>query len=92
MESITARFGEYNLKEIAKEFKATASRIIFAGPSKIFTQANREQQRELNHAVYFTTIESICWNRLAAWIKERLCLTLNVKLNPLSIHLQLRMK
>ena len=28
------------------------SRNIFAGPSKIFTQANRDQQRELNHAVY----------------------------------------
>ena len=52
MESITARFGEYNLKEIAKEFKATASRIIFAGPSKIFTQANKDQKRGSNHAVY----------------------------------------
>ena len=28
------------------------SRIIFAGPSKFFTQANKEQQRELIHAVY----------------------------------------
>ena len=28
------------------------SRIIFAGPSKVFTQANRNQQRESNHAVY----------------------------------------
>ena len=28
------------------------SRIIFAGPSKIFTQTNRDQQRESNHAVY----------------------------------------
>ena len=28
------------------------SRIIFAGPSKIFTQANKDQQRETIHAVY----------------------------------------
>ena len=28
------------------------SRIIFAGPNKVFTQAKREQQRDLNHAVY----------------------------------------
>ena len=27
-------------------------RIIIAGPSKIFTQANKDQQRESNHAVY----------------------------------------
>ena len=105
MESVSVWFGEYNLKDIAQEFKATASltemdyvlpetidrtkfhlllgikntriqpvlikvllsgvgvylspfkdvwgsRIIFAGPSKIFTQANRELQRESNHAVY----------------------------------------
>ena len=36
-----------------KPFKnVLGSRIIFAGPSKAFTQANRDQQRELNHAVY----------------------------------------
>ena len=28
------------------------SRIICAGPNKIFTQANREQQRDSNHTVY----------------------------------------
>ena len=28
------------------------SRIIFAGPSKFFTQANKDQQRETIHAVY----------------------------------------
>ena len=28
------------------------SRTIFAGPSKVFTRANKDQQRELNHAVY----------------------------------------
>ena len=28
------------------------SRIIFAGPSKVFTQANKDKQRESNHAVY----------------------------------------
>ena len=28
------------------------SRIIFAGPSKVFTQANKDQQRESSHAVY----------------------------------------
>ena len=28
------------------------SRIIFAGPSKVFTRANKDQQRESNHAVY----------------------------------------
>ena len=93
--------GEYNLKEIAQEFKATLSAtyidyilpkmvggtkvgikntwiqpvrlkvlpsgggmylsnfkdvwgswIIFASTSKIFTQANRDQHRGLNHAVY----------------------------------------
>ena len=101
MENVTAGFGEYNLKEIAQEFKDTASpieleyvlpetvggtkvhlllgikntriqptllrvlpagvgvylssfkdvwgpRIIFAGPNKIFTQANGEQQRDSN--------------------------------------------
>ena len=110
MDKVTARFGEYNLKEVAQEFKATAtatemeyilpekvggtkvhlllgikipqiqsvlikvllsgvgvylslfkdvwgSRIIFSRPSKIFTQANREQQRESNHAVYSHNIE-----------------------------------
>ena len=28
------------------------SRIILAGPNKVFTQANREQLRDSNHAVY----------------------------------------
>ena len=28
------------------------SRIIFTGPSKFFTQANKDQQRETIHAVY----------------------------------------
>ena len=28
------------------------SRMIFAGPSKVFTRANKNQQRESNHAVY----------------------------------------
>ena len=28
------------------------SKIIFAGPSKVFTRANKEQQRESSHAVY----------------------------------------
>ena len=28
------------------------SRIIFAGPSKSFTQPNKEQQRETVHAIY----------------------------------------
>ena len=28
------------------------SRIIFAVPCKVFTQANKDQQRESNHAVY----------------------------------------
>ena len=104
IESVTAGFGEYNLKDIAKEFKSLASPseleyihpevvggtkvhllldikntriqpvlikvlpsgvgvylylfrdvwgswIIFAGPSKIFTQATKEQQRESNHTV-----------------------------------------
>ena len=32
------------------------SRIILAGPSKIFTQANRDQQREPDHAVYSINI------------------------------------
>ena len=109
MEKVTAGFREYNLKEIAQEFKAIASltemdyvlpkrvggtkvhlllgikntqiqpvlikilpsgvgvylspfkdawdsRIILAGPSKIFTQANRDQQREPDHAVYSISI------------------------------------
>ena len=104
MENVTAGFGEYNLKEIAQEFRDTASlaeleyvlpetvggtkvhlllgikntriqptlirvlpsgvgvylspfkdvwgsRIIFVSPNKVFTQANREQQRDSNHAV-----------------------------------------
>ena len=104
MDKVTAGFGEYNLKGVAQEFKATAtilemeyvlpekvgvtkvhlllcikntriqpvlikflpsgvgvylspfkdvwgSRIKLAGPTKIFTQANREQKRESNHAV-----------------------------------------
>ena len=28
------------------------SKSIFAGPSKVFTQANKDQLRESNHAVY----------------------------------------
>ena len=28
------------------------SRIIFSGPSKVFTRANKDRQRELNHLVY----------------------------------------
>ena len=28
------------------------SRIIFAGPNKVFTKANKEQSRDLSHAVY----------------------------------------
>ena len=32
------------------------SRIIFAGPNKVFTQANREQKRDSNHAVYTVDI------------------------------------
>ena len=28
------------------------SRVIFAGPSKVFTRANKDQQRESNHTVY----------------------------------------
>ena len=116
MENVTAGFGEYNLKELAQEFKDTASpieleyvlpetvggtkvhlllgikniriqptllkvlpsgdgvylslfkdvwgsRIIFAGPNKVFTQANIEQLRDLNHAVYaFDTREKIIEN------------------------------
>ena len=30
----------------------SGSRIIFSDPSKILTQANRDQQRESHHAVY----------------------------------------
>ena len=30
----------------------TGSQIIFAGPSKFFTQANKDQQRDSSHAVY----------------------------------------
>ena len=33
------------------------SRIIFAGQNKVFTQANREQQRDSNHAVYSLLID-----------------------------------
>ena len=32
------------------------SRIIFAGQSIVFTQPNKDQQRESNHAVYFLPI------------------------------------
>ena len=109
MESGKAGFGEYNLKDIAQEFKGTASpaemdyilpemvsgtkvhlllgikntqiqpvlikvlptgvrvylspfedvwgsRIIFAGPSKIFTQENKDQQRGSNYAVCFRSM------------------------------------
>ena len=28
------------------------SKILFAGPSKFFTQANKDQQRDLSHDVY----------------------------------------
>ena len=28
------------------------SRIIFAGPNRVFTKTNKEQSRDLNHAVY----------------------------------------
>ena len=116
MENVTAGFGEYNLKEIAQEFKETASlteleyvlpetvggtkvnlllgikntriqqtllrvlpsgvgvylspskdvwgyRIIFAGPNKVFTQANNEKLRDSNNAVYaFDTKEKMIEN------------------------------
>ena len=105
MRNVTAGLGQYDLKEIGLEFRATAnpaemnyilpetmggtkvhlllgfrntriqpvlirvlpsgigvyfnpfkdvrgSRIIFAGPSKVFSQANKDQQRESNHVVY----------------------------------------
>ena len=39
------------------------SRIIFAGPNKVFTQANKEHLRDSNHAVYaFDTRESMIDN------------------------------
>ena len=112
MESVTAGFGEYDLKEIIKEYKNSAtteeleyslpetvggsrvhlllgikntriqptlirtlpsgvgvylspfkdiwaSRIIFAGPNKEFTKANKEQMRGSSHAVYMGNTESI---------------------------------
>ena len=116
MKNVTAGFGEYNLKEIAQEFKDSASptemeyvlpetvggtkvhlllgikntriqptllrilpsgvgvylspfkdvwgsKIIFPGANKVFTQANIEQLRDLNHAVYaFDTREQIIEN------------------------------
>ena len=68
------------------------SRIIFAGQSKIFTQANREQQRESNLVVYSHNTREHLRNQLTTRIKERLGLTLNVRLKPFSNHPQLRMK
>ena len=113
MENVTAGFGEYNLKEMAQEFRDSASpteleyvlpetvggtkvhlllgikttwiqltllrvlpsgvgvylspfkdmwgsRIIFTGPNKVFTQANKEQLRGSNHSVYaFDTREQM---------------------------------
>ena len=39
------------------------SRIIFASPNKVFTQANKEQLRDWNHAVYsFDTREQMIEN------------------------------
>ena len=38
------------------------SRIIFAGPSGFFTQANKDQQRETIHAVY--SVRQDCLNTL----------------------------
>ena len=38
------------------------SRIIFAGLSKVFTQANKDQQRESNHAVYSLNNSDILGN------------------------------
>ena len=34
------------------------SRIIFGGPNKVFTKANKEQARRSNHAVYTLKAES----------------------------------
>ena len=40
-----------------------SSRIIFAGPNKVFTQANNKQLRDSNHAVYaFDTREKVIEN------------------------------
>ena len=40
-------------KSIFESFqRCGGSGILFAGPSKVFTQANKDQQRESNHAVY----------------------------------------
>ena len=115
MKSVTSKFGEYGLEEVAKEFVSSASklekeyilpkmvgglkvnlhlgvkntriqptllevlssgigvylspfkivwgsRIIFAGPSKFFTQANQDQKRETVHAVY--SVRDACLNLL----------------------------
>ena len=117
MESVTAGFSEYDLKEIIKEYKNSAtseeleynlpetiggsrvhlllgikntrihstlirvlpsgvgvylspfkdiwgSCIIFAGPNKEFTKANKEQMRGSSHAVYMSNTESIEENDL----------------------------
>ena len=40
------------------------SRIIFAGPSRFFTQANKEQQRETVHAVYSVSKNQSEYNSL----------------------------
>ena len=45
------------------------SRIIFAGPSKVFTQANKDQQRELTMLfILFTTL--ISWEPLITVMLE----------------------
>ena len=55
------------------------SRNIFAGPSKIFTQANREQQRESNHAVYSHNIREQLLKLMDCMEKREKGLILNVR-------------
>ena len=54
------------------------SRIIFAGPSKVFTRANKDQQRESNQATLFTT--QISWEaQFTVGLKGVLGLILKVR-------------
>ena len=45
------------------------SRIIFAGPIKVFTRANKNQQRESNHAVYSLHNLDILGDSVDCWVE-----------------------
>ena len=62
------------------------SRIIFAGPSKIFTRANKDQQRESNHVLYSLYDPDILGDSVDCWVERgvRFDSKIKMKTSPLT--------